>query len=211
MTVRLEVSQFLKKARDPMRKDSSRSKSGLNATERQQQAIQSSQEIAQSAVKSAQLIAQINQEAAQQMAQAFQEKVTELLKVKNPQEAFDLIQAQVLQDAAAQVTDYQARVAQVMKSNHQEISRLAESLIQQSKNDLIHFVNDATANAPAGSEPYVSVFKMAFSQALQNFELIKASTADSFANFEKSVENMSHFLDQDQTKSKPISKRHSKR
>jgi alanyl-tRNA synthetase len=211
MTVRLEVSQFLKKARDPMRKDSGRSKSGLNAAERQQQAIQSSQEIAQSAVKSAQLIAQINQEAAQQMAQAFQEKVTELLKVKNPQEAFDLIQAQVLQDAAAQVTDYQARVAQVMKSNHQEISRLAESLIQQSKNDLIHFVNDATANAPAGSEPYVSVFKMAFSQALQNFELIKASTADSFANFEKSVENMSHFLDQDQTKSKPISKRHSKR
>ncbi len=194
-----------------MRKNSSQSKPGLNASDRQQQAIQSSQEIAQSAVKSAQLIAKINQEAAQQMAQAFQEKVTELLKVKNPQEAFELIQAQVLQDAAAQVKDYQAKVAQVMKSNHQELTRLAESLIQQSKNDLIHFVNDATANAPAGSEPYVSVFKMAFSQALQNFELIRASTADSFANFEKSVENMSHFLGQDQTKSKPISKRHSKR
>lgn len=194
-----------------MRKNSSQSRPGLNASDRQKQAIQSSQEIAQSAVKSAQLIAKINQEAAQQMAQAFQEKVTELLKVKNPQEAFELIQAQVLQDAAAQVKDYQAKVAQVMKSNHQELTRLAESLIQQSKNDLIHFVNDATANAPAGSEPYVSVFKMAFSQALQNFELIRASTADSFANFEKSVENMSHFLDQDQTKSKPISKRHSKR
>lgn len=194
-----------------MRKKSSQSSSGMNAADRQQEAIQSSQNMAQSTIKSAQLIAQINQEAAQQMAQAFQEKVAELLKVKNPQEAFELIQAQVLQDAAAQVTDYQAKVAQVMKSNHQELSRLAESLIQQSKNDLIHFVNDATANAPAGSEPYVSVFKMAFSQALQNFELIRASTADSFANFEKSIENMNHFFDQDSPHKKPLNKRHSKR
>ena len=194
-----------------MRKKSTQSNSGMNAANRHQEAIQSSQDMAQSTIKSAQLIAQINQEAAQQMAQAFQEKVTELLKVKNPQEAFELIQAQVLQDAAAQVTDYQTKVAQVMKSNHQELSRLAESLIQQSKNDLIHFVNDATANAPAGSEPYVSVFKMAFSQALQNFELIRASTADSFANFEKSVENMNHFFDQDSPHQKPLNKRQSKR
>ncbi len=194
-----------------MRKNSSRSSADFNASERQQQAIQSGQEIAQSTIKSAQLIAQINQEAAQQMAQAFQEKVTELLKVKNPQEAFELIQAQVLQDAAAQVSEYQSKVAHVMKSNHQELARLAESLIQQSKNDLIHFVNDATANAPAGSEPYASVFKMAFSQALQNFELIRASTADSFANFEKSVENMNHFFEQDSVNARPSNKRHSKR
>ncbi len=194
-----------------MRKNSSRSSADFNASVRQQQAIQSGQEIAQSTIKSAQLIAQINQEAAQQMAQAFQEKVTELLKVKNPQEAFELIQAQVLQDAAAQVSEYQSKVAHVMKSNHQELARLAESLIQQSKNDLIHFVNDATANAPAGSEPYASVFKIAFSQALQNFELIRASTADSFANFEKSVENMNHFFEQDSVNPRPSNKRHSKR
>ena len=58
--------------------------------------------------------------------------------------------------------------------------------------DLIHFVNEATNNAPPGSEAYVSVFKTSFNTALQNFELVRAAMADSFNSFEKSVENMSN-------------------
>ncbi len=96
-----------------------------------------------------------------------------------------------------------------MKANNQELAEMAQSLIEQSKIDLIHFVNEATANAPAGSEPYVSVFKSAFNNALQNFELIRASTADSFANFEKCVENMSQLSES--FTAKPNPKRHSNR
>jgi hypothetical protein len=54
-------------------------------------------------------------------------------------------------------------------------------------------VNEATQNAPAGTEPYTSVFKTSFSSALQNFELIRTAMSDSFVNFEKNVENMSQF------------------
>jgi hypothetical protein len=43
-----------------------------------------------------------------------------------------------------------------------------------------------------GSEAYVSVFKTSFNAALQNFELIRAAMADSFSNFEKSVENVTN-------------------
>jgi predicted nucleotidyltransferase component of viral defense system len=192
MAVRLELSDVHQKVRLIMSYGSQKSKLGANVSSQQQKMMESSQAIGKLTVESAQAIAQINQQAVQDMAAAFQEKVAELLKVKNPQEAFDLVHAQVLQDAAKQVTDYQAKVAKVMKANHDELSELADSLIQQSKMDLIHFVNDATANAPAGSDPYVSVFKTAFNNALQNFELIRASTADSFANFEKSVNNMNH-------------------
>ncbi len=66
-------------------------------------------------------------------------------------------------------------------------------MIKESQHDLIHFVNEATQNAPAGIEPYTSVFKTSFNSALQNFELIRAAMADSFVGFEKSVENMSQF------------------
>jgi hypothetical protein len=54
-------------------------------------------------------------------------------------------------------------------------------------------VNEATQNAPAGTEPYTSVFKTSFSSALQNFELIRAAMSDSFVNFEKSVDSMNQF------------------
>jgi hypothetical protein len=83
-------------------------------------------------------------------------------------------------------------VAQVLKTGNRELTRIAEDMIAQSKSDLIHFVNEATANAPAGSDAYVSTFKTVFNQALQNFELIRAATAESFNNFEKSVENMNN-------------------
>lgn len=170
---------------------------------------QAMSEMGKVSIENAQAIAKINQDAAQQMAKAFQEKVAELMRVKNPQEAFDYVQAQILQDAAKQVADYQSKVSQAMKANQQELSEMAQSLIEQSKADLIHFVNEATANAPAGSEPYVSVFKTAFNSTLQNFELIRACTADSFTNFEKCVENMNHLSASFAPKSS--NKRHSNR
>ena len=96
--------------------------------------------------------------------------------------------------AIAQINQ-QDQLLQVLKSGNKELSQIAEVLIQESKADLIHFVNDATNNAPTGSEAYISVFKTSFNNALQNFELLRASMADSFANFEKSVENVSNFSD----------------
>ena len=158
----------------------------------QQRAVESSRAMAEIAVKNAQEVAALNQKAAQDLAHAFQEKVSELLKVKDPRAAFDLVQAQVLQDAALQVANYQGQVAQVLKTGNRELTRIAEDMIAQSKSDLIHFVNEATDNAPVGSEAYVSVFKTSFNNALQNFELIRAAMADSFTNFEKSVENVSN-------------------
>lgn len=173
----------------------------------QKKMAESSRAMAELVVKNAQEIAKINQQAAQEMAKTFQEKVAELLKIKDPRAAFDMVQAQVLQDAALQVTNYQNQVAQILKTGNRELTRIAEDMIAQSKSDLIHFVNEATANAPAGSDAYVSTFKTVFNQALQNFELIKAATADSFYNFEKSVEHMNDLS----RSSAPASKRASKR
>lgn len=184
-------------------------KKPMNETlfESQKRAAESSRAMAEVAVKNAQEIAKLNQQAAQDLAHAFQEKVAELLKVKDPRAAFELVQAQVLQDAALQVASYQHQVAQVLKTGNRELTRIAEDMIAQSKSDLIHFVNEATANAPAGSDAYVSTFKTAFNQALQNFELIRAATADSFYNFEKSVENMSNLSQTSQAAKKRASRK----
>jgi hypothetical protein len=54
-------------------------------------------------------------------------------------------------------------------------------------------VNEATQNSPAGAEPYTSIFKTSFNNALQNFDLIRAAMTDSFSSIEKSVENMNQF------------------
>jgi len=158
----------------------------------QQKAIDATNAAGRVAAESAQAIAQINQQAAQELAAMIQKRVTELMQTQDLRSSFEYVHAEVLQDAAKEVMQYQNQLLQVLKSGNKELSQIAEVLIQESKADLIHFVNDATNNTPTGSEAYISVFKTSFNNALQNFELMRATMANSFANFEKSVENVNN-------------------
>ena len=172
--------------------DMSKKPFDMNAIPGQQRAIDAGRAAGRVAMESAQAIAQINQQATQELAAMIQKRVSELMKTQDPKAAFEYVHAEVLQDAAKEVTQYHNQLLQVLKSGNKELADIAETMIQESKADLIHFVNDATDNAPIGSEAYVSVFKTSFNNALQNFELIRAAMADSFTNFEKSVENVSN-------------------
>ena len=165
----------------------------LGSMANQAKGMKAAQAAGQAALTSAQEIAQLNQRAAQELSSRLQAKVAELMKTQDPKAAFDYVHAEVLQDAAKEVAEYQAQLFQALASGNKELAKIAEDMIKESQHDLIHFVNEATQNAPAGTEPYTSVFKSSFNNALQNFELIRAAMADSFVSFEKSVENMSQF------------------
>ena len=162
----------------------------LSAMAQQSRVLEAAKAMGAVAASKAEEIAKINQQASQKMAALFQEKVAQLLKTSDPKAAFDLVHAQVLQDAAKEVTQYQKSVLNALGSGNQELVKIAQSIVEQSKEDLIHFVNEATDNTPIGSEAFASVFKDPFNMALQNFELMRAAMADSFSAFEKNVENV---------------------
>jgi Phasin protein len=162
----------------------------VNALEGQQKMMKATKELGAVAMESAQSINQINQQAAQELAALVQKRVAELIKTQDPKSAFDYVHAEVLQDATKEVTQYHQKLLKVLNQGNKELAEIAESMIEDSKADLIHFVNDATNNTPKDSQAYVSVFKTSFNTALQNFELIRAAMADSFSHFEKSVENV---------------------
>ena len=168
----------------------------LNVKAQQSRVLEVSKAMGVVAATKAEEIAKINQQAAQKMAVLFQQKVAELLKTSDPKSAFDAVHAQVLQDAAKEVMQYQATVLKALGSGNEALVKIAQSLMEEAKEDLIHFVNDATQNtpknAPIGTEAYASAFKDPFGMALQNFELMRAAMADSFSNFEKSVQNVSN-------------------
>lgn len=164
----------------------------MNAMPGQQRAVDATKAAGRVAIESAQAIAQINQQATQELAAMIQKRVSELMKNQDPRSAFEYVHAEVLQDAAKEISQYHNQLLHVLKSGNQELADIAETMIQESKADLIHFVNEATDNAPLGSEAYVSVFKTSFNNALQNFEMIRAAMADSYSNFEKSAGNVSN-------------------
>lgn len=182
----------------------------LNTVAQQSRALEASKAMGVVAASKAEEIAKINQAAAQKMAALFQQKVSELLKTSDPKSAFDMVHAQVLQDAAKEVMQYQTAVLKALGSGNQELAKIAQALMEEAKEDLIHFVNDATQNtpqnAPMGLEAYASAFKDPFGMALQNFELMRAAMADSFSNFEQSVQNVGK-LSQERAPAKKVAKK----
>lgn len=165
----------------------------LSGLANQVKGVEAAKAVGQVALTSAQEIAQLNQRAAQELSSRLQAKVTELMKTQDPKAAFDYVHAEVLQDAAKEVAQYQAQLFQALASGNKELAKIAESMIKESQHDLIHFVNEATQNAPAGAEPYTSVFKASFNNALENFESIRAAMADSMVSLGNSMESMSQF------------------
>ena len=170
------------------------SKNSFNASVAAQQSrvLEASKAMGAVAASKAEEIAKINQQAAQKMAALFQEKVAELFKTSDPKSAFDLVHAQVLQDAAKEVMQYQSSILSALGSGNQELVKIAQSMAGQSKEDLIHFVNEATNNTPVGADTFTSAFKDPFNMVLQNFELMRAAMADSFGAFEKNVQNVTN-------------------
>jgi len=158
----------------------------LNAMANQSRGMKAAKAVGQAALTSAQEIAQLNQRAAQELSSRMQAKVAELMNTQDPKAAFDYVHAEVLQDAAKEVAEYQSQLFQALASGNKELAKIAEAMIKESQHDLIHFVNEATQNSPAGAEPYTSIFKTSFNNALQNFDLIRSAMTDSFSSFEKS-------------------------
>jgi hypothetical protein len=155
----------------------------------QAKAVEKAKHLAQVAVESAQELAEINQAAAKDALAAAQDASTQLLAIKDPQQFTKLAQPEVAQEAAKYATAYQAKVNKVIRNSNKEVAQVFDASIDDARDDLVKFVKESTKTAPAGSEAFVSAFHTAFDASLQQFDQIRATTIDAFANFEKSVES----------------------
>ena len=157
-------------------------------TAAQTKSIESAQTIATLAVQSAEAIAAINYDAAKDVVTAAQAKSAKLIQLKDPKEALQMFDAETAQEAAAHVVGYQNKVNKVLRKNSKEVVSMIDSAIDDSKADLKKFVKEATTQAPAGSEAFVSAFNTVFEASLKSFDQARATSHDAYANFEKTID-----------------------
>jgi len=150
--------------------------------------IEAVRALGQTALGNAQELAQINYQVAQELVSTAQAKAAQLLKSQDPKAALELLQGESVQEAIAQIKEYQDKVAQVLRHGNEELVDAIDALIDQSQDDLKEFVAAATSKAPAGSEAFVAAFTTAFNAAIQHFDQVRSTAQAVFANFEKSAE-----------------------
>jgi len=154
----------------------------------QTKAVENAKYLAQVAVESAQELAEINQAAAKDALVAAQEASAQLLAIKDPQQLTQLAQSEAAQEVAKYAAAYQAKVNKVVRNGSKEVAQVVDASIDDTRAEMLKFVKEATKTAPAGSEAFVSAFKTAFETSLQQFDQVRATATDAFANFEKSVD-----------------------
>ncbi|OZA39188.1 MAG: hypothetical protein B7X83_04975 [Polynucleobacter sp. 17-46-58] len=147
----------------------------------QAKAVETAKHLAQLAVESAKELAEINQAAAKDALVVAQDASAQLLAIKDAQQLAKLAQPEAAQEAAKYAAAYQAKVSKVVRNSNKEVAQVVDASIDDARDDLVKFVKEATKTAPAGSEAFVSAL-------LQQFDQVRASATDAFANFEKSFD-----------------------
>ncbi|RJG07018.1 phasin family protein [Noviherbaspirillum cavernae] len=133
-------------------------------------------------VESVEQIVELNINVAKASLEDSSTTARQLLAAKDPQEFFSLSAAQA-QPAAAKVIAYGRHLAGIASSAQAEFTRATEEQITETGRRVSDMVEDASKNAPAGSENVVALFKSAFGNANAGYEQFSKST-------KKAVETM---------------------
>jgi phasin family protein len=150
--------------------------------------LESSFALSEAALENAQKLAELNYAASKDALVNVQDSITQVLSAKDPKQVTDLISADLLQDAGTQAAAYQKKVTKVLRDSNKELNNVVESSIEQFQKGMQEWINTISANAPAGSDAFVSAMKTGYGSALQGFEQFRAVSKEALATAEKNAE-----------------------
>ncbi|MBB3224024.1 TIGR01841 family phasin [Pseudoduganella umbonata] len=110
----------------------------------------------------------------------------QLLSASNPQEFFSLSTAQA-QPAAEKFVAYGRQVSSIAAETAAEFSKAAKAQFSETNSKVLSLVNEATKNAPAGSENAIALFKTALGNADAGYQQFTRSAKQASDTIEANV------------------------
>jgi len=121
------------------------------------------------AVESAGKVADLNMNAAKTSVEESTVIAKQLLASKDPQEFLSLVTA-LPQPTAAKVAAYGRHLADIASAAQAEITRATEERVAESGRKFLALFDQASKNAPAGSESTLAIMKSAITNANAGYE-----------------------------------------
>ena len=128
--------------------------------------------LANTALASAERIAALNLNTARSMLEDGMNNAKAVLGAKDPQEAATLSVAQA-QPAVEQVVAYSRSLYEISAQSKEEVSKVLESQFSDYQKQVSSLLDQATKNAPAGSDVAVAAVKSALTAASSAFDNMK--------------------------------------
>jgi len=150
--------------------------------------LEASFSLSEAALENAQKLAELNYAASKDVLVNTQDGIQQVLSAKDPKQVAELLSAEALQAAGDQAVAYQKKVSKVLRDSNKEFSNVIDASIDQFQDGLQDWINTVAANAPAGSDMFLSSFKTAYGSALQGFEQFRAASKEALVKAEKTAE-----------------------
>jgi len=150
--------------------------------------LEASFSLSEAALENAQKLAELNYAASKDVLVNTQDGIQQVLTAKDPKQVTELLNAESLQAAGTQAVAYQKKVTKVLRDGSKEFANVVDASIDQLQNGLQDWMNTVAANAPAGSDAFVSSFKTVYGSALQGFEQFRAASKEAVVTAEKTAD-----------------------
>ncbi len=144
--------------------------------------------LSEAALENAQKLVELNYDASKAALSNAQENIQQVLSAKDPKQVTELLQAETLQDAGNQAIAHQRKVTKVLRESSKEFANVVEASIEQAQAGMQDWVNTLAANAPAGSDVFVSAFKTSMNSVMQGIEQFREASKDALSTVEKSAD-----------------------
>jgi phasin family protein len=144
--------------------------------------------LSEAALENAQKLVELNYDASKAALSNAQENIQQVLSAKDPKQVTELLQADTLQDVGNQAIAHQRKVTKVLRESGKEFADVVEASIEQAQAGMQDWVNTLAANAPAGSDVFVSAFKTSMNSVMQGIEQFREASKDALSTVEKSAD-----------------------
>jgi phasin family protein len=146
-------------------------------------------ELTQKAFASVEKLVELNMQAARDSLEQTAEQAKAVLTVKGPQELAAL-QQDYLKPAQDKALAYGRQVYDIATATQAEVTKVAEAQIAAAKTQFSTLVEEATKNAPQGSEAAVNMVKTAMSNASTAFESVQKAAQQATSLAETNLKNL---------------------
>jgi phasin family protein len=150
--------------------------------------LEASFSLSEAALENTQKLAELNYAASKDALVNVQDGIQQVLTAKDPKQVTELLSADTLQAASSQAAAYQKKVSKVLRDSNKEFTNVVDASIDHLQDGFQEWINTVAANAPAGSDVFVSSFKTAYGSLLQGFEQFRAASKEAIATAEKTAD-----------------------
>ena len=134
--------------------------------------------LSEAALENAQKLAQLNYAASKDLLVNAQDGIQQILIAKDSKQVAELLGTDVLQATSRQAVIYQRKVTKVLRDGSKEFTNVVDASFDQLQDGVQDWMNAVAANAPAGSDAFISCLKTVYSSALRGFEQLRAASKD---------------------------------